>query len=134
MNIFVFILILILFIKWFSGVYDINKDQHIMVWPKSWKVFLLQYLFLLSRPLLKVDNGLFCVYQIIQLRDCVMAWSNSNKLFLIQNIYVRMISNSSYRASCTPLFVGHTILTLPCLYTLQLLTNVRSRIDLFWKL
>lgn len=42
-----------------------------------------------------------------------------------------MISNSSYRASCKPLFVGHKLLTLPCLYILELLTNVRSCIGLF---
>lgn len=51
--------------------------------------------------------------------------SNSHKLFLIQKIYVRIILN----LSCKPLFVGHEILTFPCLYILQLLTCVHSCID-----
>lgn len=41
----------------------------------------------------------------------------------------KIISNSSYRAVCKPLFVGRKTLTLLCLYLLQLVTCVNCRND-----
>ncbi|KAJ8977753.1 hypothetical protein NQ317_001117 [Molorchus minor] len=55
--------------------------------------------------------------------------SNANKVFRLQKAAVRIIDGAQSRAHCQELFKKYKILPLPCIYILQVLLEIHSKID-----
>lgn len=64
----------------------------------------------------------------------VMLWGNSTDsqtIFILQKKLIRIITNIEQTDSCKPHFRKHLILTLPCLYILELCKFVRKHPDFY---
>lgn len=68
------------------------------------------------------------------IRYGVICWGNSstaNRVFVLQKRALRSIYGLQYRESCKQTFISQKILTLPCLYILEILTFVKKNLDRF---
>lgn len=68
------------------------------------------------------------------IRYCIICWGNSvtsERAFILQKRVVRFMFGLKYRESCRNTFIHEKILTLPCLYILELLTFVKQNIVSF---
>lgn len=64
----------------------------------------------------------------------VMLWGNSTDsqtIFILQKKLIRIITNIEQTDSCKPHFQKHKILTLPCLYILELCKFVKTHQDYY---
>lgn len=78
---------------------------------------------------LKVRKMVYFSYFHSLLAYGVVVWGNCNEweiIFRIQKKVVRIMTHSSYRESCKPLFRNLGILTFPSIYLLELLIHVHA--------
>ncbi|KAF9798488.1 hypothetical protein SFRURICE_012516, partial [Spodoptera frugiperda] len=71
------------------------------------------------------------------LRYCVIFWGNSTdneNVFRAQKKCVRAIAKITQTDSCKPFFIKYSILTLPCIYLLEVVMFVRKNMHYFSKL
>lgn len=68
------------------------------------------------------------------IRYGIVLWGNAtdvHDVFILQKRCLRIITLTPSRTSCRPLFIRHRILTLTCMYILELCRLVRKRIEYF---
>nr|CAI5822017.1 unnamed protein product [Callosobruchus analis] len=99
----------------------------------------------LNKSLYVLRNLYFCVSADIlriayfsifhtHLSYAVLSWGHSAgmlRVFGLQRKAVRIISSLRFRDDCTAMYVRLRILTVPCVYILECLMNVRQNIDLY---
>lgn len=73
-------------------------------------------------------------YMFSRLKYGILFWgsaSNLDRIFKLQKRAIRNIYGISSRQSCKPLFIKYNIMTVPCIYMMELLTYIKSNLSRF---
>lgn len=70
-----------------------------------------------------------------RIRYGIICWGNSissNRVFILQKRAIRFMFNLNFRESCRTTFIRQRILTLPCIFILDMLKFVKSNLSRFY--
>lgn len=113
---------------------NLNFKDHVQYLVKKLNTLRFAFNILYNTVSMQTRRTVYFSYVQSILKYGIVTWGmspNFYKVFIAQKAIVRVIFGAGYRSSCRPLFRRLNILTLPCLYILEILIFVHNNLAIF---